>query len=90
MKRERGWGPLCFDGRTSLYMFWDKDVFLYVFWGTCKCMGGYGEYGGIGKLELDSAYKGRGGVFATPRLHGMYRRIIKWADIFQNYFYIFL
>jgi hypothetical protein len=30
-----------------------------------------------------------GGVFATPRLHGMYRRIIKWADIFQNYFHNF-
>ena len=65
MKRERGWGPLCFDGRTSLYMFWDKGVFLYVFWGTCKCIGGYGEYGGIGKLELDSAYKGRGGLRLT-------------------------
>lgn len=49
MKRERGWGPLCFDGRTSLYMFWDKEVFLYVFWGTCKCIGDMEEiWGALG------------------------------------------
>jgi hypothetical protein len=59
-----------------------------VFWGTCKCIGREGGYGALGNWNW-IRHTRVGGVFATPRLHGMYRRIIKWADIFQNYFHNF-
>jgi hypothetical protein len=58
MKRERGWGPLCFDGRTSLYMFWDKGVFLYVFWGTCKCIGDMEEIWGHWEIGIGFGIQG--------------------------------